>query len=286
VTAWLEYLANAAAAGAATYLTGWRFPWLTRPPVKPNHRGEPLPLSLGGAVTLGLVVVDLVWLPVVAIRVIATGHGAPQRVWVLIGSILLVFAAGRHDDRQPARARGVVAQLRPLLSGTVTSGAIKVAALVAGGLAYALIIQSSAVRVVLGVPLIAGVANLWNLLDVQPGRALKFGLATALALFVYTPSRMMARLVASCAVALPLDLRERAMLGDAGANVVGFALGVAMFDRLSDVGLAVGLIAVVALHVVSETVTLSRLIRTVPLLRWFDALGRLRIAEGEGSTST
>ena len=43
---------------------------------------------------------------------------------------------------------------------------------------------------------------------------------------------------------------------------------------------------VVALHVLSETVTLSRIIRAVPPLRWLDDLGRVRDARSEDSTST
>jgi UDP-N-acetylmuramyl pentapeptide phosphotransferase/UDP-N-acetylglucosamine-1-phosphate transferase len=245
-----------------------------------------LPLSLGGAVTLGLVVLDVAWLPVVALRVAITGHGVPQKVWVLIGAILLVFAAGTYDDRQPGRTRGIVAQLRPLASGTITPGAVKLVALVVGAAAYGVIIQSPPARLALGVPMMAGIANAWNLLDVQPGRALKFALVGAVPLFVYRPTRMAARIVAASAVALPLDLRERAMLGDAGANVIGFALGVAIFDRLSTAGLAVALALVVAVHVASETITLSRIVRAVPPLRWFDGLGRLRHPEDERSTST
>src|SRR5438045_9521528 len=44
VTRWLGYGANAAVAGVATYLAGWRYPGSTRPPVTPNHRGAQLPL--------------------------------------------------------------------------------------------------------------------------------------------------------------------------------------------------------------------------------------------------
>ena len=76
------------------------------------------------------------------------------------------------------------------------------------------------------------------------------------------------------------------MLGDAGANVLGLVAGIGMFDRLGLVGLWVALAGVVALHVLSETVTLSRIIRAVPPLRWLDDLGRVRDAQSEDSTST
>ncbi len=78
------------------------------------------------------------------------------------------------------------------------------------------------------------------------------------------------------AALLPFDLRERAMLGDSGANVLGFVLGVELYGRLSTPRLAVSLAAVLALHLVADTVTFSRIIRAVPPLRWFDGLGRIR----------
>jgi UDP-GlcNAc:undecaprenyl-phosphate GlcNAc-1-phosphate transferase len=285
VTHWPDDLANAAVAAVVTYLAAWRYPGLTRPPVRANHRGVPLPLSLGGAVTLGLVALDVLSLPVVAVRVAVTGHGVPQKVWVLVAAIVVVFAAGAYDDRRPDRTHGVMAQLRPMISGRLTPGAVKLAALVVGAAAYAVIIQSPPVRIALGVPVVAGIGNLWNLLDVRPGRALKFALLAGVPMLAFRPTRIAARLVAVAAVAIPLDLRERAMLGDAGANAVGFVVGVAAFDRLSTAGLAGVLGLVVVLHALSETVTLSRLISAVPPLRWLDRLGRVRPVEAEGSTS-
>jgi hypothetical protein len=43
--------------------------------------------------------------------------------------------------------------------------------------------------------------------------------------------------------------------------------------------MAVALAAVLGLHVLSETVTLSRIIRRFPPLRWADDLGRIRPTE-------
>jgi UDP-GlcNAc:undecaprenyl-phosphate/decaprenyl-phosphate GlcNAc-1-phosphate transferase len=286
IRAWQSYLINAAVAGGSTFLFGWAYPLLLRPPVKPNYRGVRLPLSLGTAVTIALVAVDIALVPVVAYHVATTAQGVPQKTWVLVAACLAVYAAGTYDDRRPHRTRGVVAQIGALRTGTVTSGVVKLAVLVAASAAWTLITGSSPLRVILGTAVIAGVANGWNLLDVAPGRAPKFAVLAAIPLFAYRPTRFSARIVAASAVALIPDLRERAMLGDAGANVMGFAIGAVMFDRLGNRGLALALLAVVAVHVVSETVTLSRVIEVLPPLRWFDRLGRIRQPAGEGSTST
>ena len=73
---------------------------------------------------------------------------------------------------------------------------------------------------------------------------------------------------------LPLDLGERGMLGDAGANFLGYVVGAGLLAALPVWGLGVALALVLALHAAAETVTLSRLIRAATPLRWLDDLGR------------
>jgi hypothetical protein len=87
---------------------------------------------------------------------------------------------------------------------------------------------------------------------------------------------------------LVLDLRERAMLGDAGSNVLGFIIGLALFRLLPTWGLGFVLGVILILHALGETVTLSRIIEATPPLRWFDRLGRLPADQTKpesGSTS-
>jgi len=128
-----------------------------------------------------------------------------------------------------------------------------------------------------GVVLIAGCANVWNGLDVRPGRALKFALL-AMACLIGVPLDLLPTLpllALACGCVLWPDLRERAMLGDGGANLLGFTIGLGLFLILPDAWVIVGALVAVALNVVAETFTLSRLIDAVPPLRWFDGLGRL-----------
>src|SRR5438270_804247 len=77
--------------------------------------------------------------------------------------------------------------------------------------------------------------------------------------------------VAGAAIALlPEDLRERAMLGDTGANVMGGALGLGVVAACSP-GVRIGaLVVVAALNVLSELVSFSRVIEAVPPLRAAD----------------
>ena len=90
----------------------------------------------------------------------------------------------------------------------------------------------------------------------------------------------MAGVFAAGVLALGADLRERAMLGDAGSNLLGFAAGVHVVLTAPGWMLAPIAVAAIALNIVAETVTLSRVIDGVPPLRWLDRLGRSQDTSG------
>jgi len=74
---------------------------------------------------------------------------------------------------------------------------------------------------------------------------------------------------------IPHAFGERAVLGDGGSNLLGFAAGLGMYLVLADAGVWLAAGSAVVLNVLADTVTLSRLIEGTPPLRWFDTLGRL-----------
>jgi hypothetical protein len=126
------------------------------------------------------------------------------------------------------------------------------------------------------VVLIAGASNLWNGLDVRPGRAVKFGLLALplVATFGVAGAPFVPGVWIAALVVLPWDVGERAMLGDAGSNLLGFAIGVAASYGLSDIGVVAAAVLMLVLNVLADTITLSRVIDAVPPLRWWDRLGR------------
>jgi hypothetical protein len=129
-----------------------------------------------------------------------------------------------------------------------------------------------------GVVLLAACANLWNGLDVAPGRALKAFLPVGVAFALAGPVRWFPGGVGALGagvLALVPDLRERAMLGDAGSNALGFAAGLCLYLLLPGGWVVVAAAVAVALNLVAETLTLSRAIAALPPLRLLDRLGRL-----------
>lgn len=243
-----------------------------------NYRGRSVPIVLG------------IWLAVVLVGSTAVAWwiaDAPVRAspaLVAAGGSLLVFAAGLVDDLSPGGPRGVRNHLRALASGHMTTGVLKVIVTIASAV---IVVAAQPDRAVgarwLGVVLVAASANLWNGLDVAPGRALKAFLVVDAALLgvPWALAPGVRALWMASLVALPFDVRERAMLGDAGANLLGFTAGLGLYVSLPDWGVAVAAAIVVGLNALAETVSLSRLIDAAPPLRWFDRLGRVP-AEGPG----
>ncbi|WP_405085728.1 hypothetical protein [Microbispora sp. NBC_01389] len=266
-----------------------------------NHRGEPVTLLEGPAFAAGAV----------AAAALAPGLSVRARAAAVLagaGSGVL----GAYDDLfGTSSSKGFKGHLTALARGEVTSGAVKILGIGVTGLAAAALAPSRAggpggvagpARA--GVParstrgalgwsadtlvdgaLIAGSANLANLFDLRPGRAIKVGLLAGVPLLAasvaapYGPrSRQAAALTAvplGAAVALlPEDLGERAMLGDAGANALGALLGLAATARLNRPARLAALAAVAGLTAASEKISFTKVIAGNPVLNRLDMLGR------------
>jgi hypothetical protein len=198
--------------------------------------------------------------------------------WGALAGLSSVFAAGLIDDLVPIGPRGLRGHLRSLLEGHMTTGILKMLVITASAVIVVTLLPTDEAWVrVAGVVLVAACANLWNGLDVRPGRALKASLLPGLAFVIWGDTAdlpAVTGVVVGAAAVLPLDLRETAMLGDGGANLLGFAVGLGLYDLLAGAWVPIAAGVAVGLNVVAETVTLSRAIDAVPALRWFDRLGR------------
>ena len=127
---------------------------------------------------------------------------------------------------------------------------------------------------------IAAWANLLNLLDLRPGRALKTACIVSTPLLATPgrdgePTRMLAAgTLGVSLMALPEDLLENTMLGDTGANAVGALLGTALACHPHAAVRAGAALSGVSLILASEKVSFSRVIADTPALAALDGLGR------------
>ena len=153
-----------------------------------------------------------------------------------------------------------------------------------GGAALAIVVVAAGTegrslgRLVADAALIALAANLANLLDRGPGRVTKAAGAAFAVLAVATRIRRRARRTGA-------GRRGRArppgagparavMLGDAGANPLGAAVGVGVVLACSPGVRVAALVAVGALNLASELVSFTKVIDRTPPLRFLDRLGR------------
>jgi hypothetical protein len=258
--------------------------------MRTNVDGRRVPVVLGWAVTVGaLGALTSVVLVVISSDTPRSCAGlalcsSSLRLWAAAGVPLAgMFAAGFWDDlRGDERPRGFAGHLGALGGGAVTGGMVKLvsgavvglvtAAVVVGGIEPLPFFVATALSVALS-------ANLVNLLDRAPGRALKVFLLLALPLAVAGGGewRMLAAGgIGAALAALPLDLRAAAMLGDAGANPLGaiVGLGLAVSLRHSDAGLVGLVIVLLAVNLASERWSFSEIIATSRWLARLDHLGR------------
>jgi UDP-N-acetylmuramyl pentapeptide phosphotransferase/UDP-N-acetylglucosamine-1-phosphate transferase len=129
---------------------------------------------------------------------------------------------------------------------------------------------------VLNAGLIAGGANLLNLFDLRPGRAIKVAVLSGglLAVCSRDGAGPAAPAVGAALALLPEDLGERAMLGDSGANALGAMLGAAAAVSLPRSVRLVVLAGIAGLTAASEKVSFTKVIERTPALHWLDMLGR------------
>ena len=138
----------------------------------------------------------------------------------------------------------------------------------------------TAVDAVTSAVTIAAWANVHNLLDLRPGRALKTAaLLSGCLLADRREGTEAARTLAAGALgvavaALPEDLMEDTMLGDTGANAVGALVGTALAAHPGRTVRVLAALAGTALVLASERVSFTRVIARTPVLAALDGLGR------------
>jgi UDP-GlcNAc:undecaprenyl-phosphate GlcNAc-1-phosphate transferase len=235
-----------------------------------NHRKETVTLLEGPAYAAG------------AACAVALAPGVPARLKV--AAIVATLGGGLFgaidDLHESGKSKGLRGHLGELAHGRVTTGGLKVLGIGATGLVAAACASPRSSKqaiadVVLDGGVIAASANLVNLFDLRPGRALKVVLLAAPAAAAAGPAgRLVAVAGGTAAALLRPDLAEEAMLGDTGANAAGALLGTAAVAGLGRRGRFGVLLGLAALTLASERVSFTAVIARTPVLRELDALGR------------
>lgn len=237
--------------------------------VRPNFRGQEIPVGFGYLLVLSSFPVYFLAL--------TYWPASWKETWSFVVGVFVFGTLGLLDDLYGSRStggfRGHFAQL---VRGRVTTGAVKalgggLAALALGGLAGGF---DPAVTLLNGL-IIALTANLLNLLDLRPGRAvscywilfLAFALSRWGSLWSWWT---VVPILPAAAWLTSLDRRAKVMLGDAGSNVLGAVLGLLFAWNLGTMPKLAALVVLVGIHLYSEKFSISRLIDNHPVLRRID----------------
>jgi UDP-GlcNAc:undecaprenyl-phosphate GlcNAc-1-phosphate transferase len=269
-----------------------------------NYRGRELPFPLGvlviAAALLALVPIvlverlastELVESQLLPISIYALGvaylgliddaYGTAQGERAGLGAGLgeteVPGACGQRLGGRPA-PRGWRGHARAVRRGELSTGALKAG----GSLGLALLLMNLAERStgtwLLASAVLVLATNLFNLLDLRPGRAIKAFVLLGAGLTVGSAELLglwtLGLFAGPALVAGVYDLRERAMLGDTGANLLGGLAGLWIVLTLSTTGLEIALALLLVITVYGEFRSISELVEKTPGVRWLDSLGR------------
>jgi UDP-GlcNAc:undecaprenyl-phosphate/decaprenyl-phosphate GlcNAc-1-phosphate transferase len=245
-----------------------------------NFRGRRLAFPLG-AVLVAAALVALAPLAVLDDRADLDLLDPNLRRWFAYAvgvAFLGLFddAIGRGSSSDTPR--GWRGHAKALLRGELSTGAIKAI----GALALAAYATSGRGResadYLVDLALLVLATNMWNLLDLRPGRAEKalalLGAGLCIGYQTLAPVELLGLFLGPIIVGAWFTLRERAMLGDTGSNLIGAMAGIWMLETLSDPGRYVALGLLVLLTIYGEFRSISATIERVPLLKHLDSLGR------------
>lgn len=242
---------------------------------RPNYRGAELPFPFG-FVIVAAAAVALMPLAFAA-QVGDAAIFAPDFGIVVIYAVGVAFL-GLADDALSGPSRGWRGHGAAVLGGAFSTGALK--AVGALGLALLVAIDQSlgTGEYLLAVGVLVLATNLFNLLDLRPGRSVKafvlLGVGLSLGAWDLGPFKALGLFVGPVLVAGLYDVRERAMLGDTGSNLIGALAGLWLVLTLDTTGQIVALVVLAAITAYGEFRSISEFVERTPGLRHLDSIGR------------
>lgn len=194
---------------------------------------------------------------------------------------LVIGATGFLDDIcGDKNAQGLKGHFNALLKGDITTGIIKVVVITLSAILIILKQNNfSFFADLIDIGIIVLMTNLLNLLDLRPGRSIKFFLLVSVFVFLLNKAESWLYFLPyylAILFYLPYELKENIMLGDTGANLLGFVLGynlILLIGNISFKSIILGLILIMTL--LSEKYSFNKIIKNNKVLNWIDQIGRI-----------
>ncbi len=217
-----------------------------------NYKGQPILNSAGVWLSLVLILGTspmLIWYPKLPL------------FWFFVLSITLI---GFIDDLFCEKAKGIKGHLLKLRSKILTTGVIKLIFIFLLSLGLAIFLQREFWY--LDALLLSLFANTANTLDTRPGYAMQFFGFIFLSSLFFTKTdtvRILSAVIAGSSLALwPYEMKEKTMLGDAGANLLGIAVGLMLWDLTLFYKAALIILALIW-QLVADNFSLSQFIASI-----------------------
>lgn len=257
--------------------------------IRSNYCGEQIPLCMGIVFVLGSTVANGLILLLKEIFLwygrYPSWHGRVIPIDSKAGLLLMIAVItmgllGLIDDLLGTRAAsGLKGHFVMLLrKRKLTTGALK--ALMGGfvALLFSSFYSDCIIIWVMNALILALSTNALNLLDLRPGRAMKFYILIMVMIFGVGLGRaellFLAPIIGSVLVCFPFDLRARAMMGDVGSNVLGISMGIGVIWTFSTWLRFIFLILLIIFHIFTELYSLSEIIANNKFLSKIDQIGR------------
>ncbi|NLB52796.1 MAG: hypothetical protein GX808_07635 [Syntrophomonadaceae bacterium] len=240
--------------------------------VRKNYLGLDIPVSTGISFPFTLII---------SYTILAIPGWYDNSYHLFMLAVVTISFLGFIDDMLGQRdSLGFKGHFGALFKGRLTTGGLKAlgGGIVAFMLAFSL--NNSWTDIIINTFIIALAANLMNLFDLRPGRAVKAYLIFLLVIVIMALGQIKWLLIAPLTGAVLYyaknDLKARIMMGDAGSNVLGISLGylsVISFSLSMRLGI---LFFLLAIHFYTEKYSLTNTIENNRILKRLDDLGRSR----------
>ncbi|WP_353892358.1 hypothetical protein PRVXH_001703 [Proteinivorax hydrogeniformans] len=225
-----------------------------------NYRGQHLAVALGMLILLSMLVGELIEVALFA------SNGLD-----LLFVYTAVFLFGYIDDISNDKTnKGFKGHTKAFLKGNLTSGFLK-----ACGIPLILLIYITrfSLLAIIEVIFLSMLVNLFNFLDLRPGRCQKVFIFSFLPLTLLTSNPQDYFILGVIMVTLYLDLTELSVLGDGGSNLLGALVALKVLNLPIGIKLFIYFIVLV-MTIIGEKYSYNRLISKSKLLSFIDQIGR------------
>lgn len=247
-----------------------------------NYKSENIPVGMG--IFLGIMLIIYLLMIEITLHFFTFIHFVQtfemQTLYSYIIALIVILFLGWLDDTVGDKEiKGFSGHWKKWKDDNIiTTGLLKI--WVTGFMASWMVIETfeNVLTSILKLAIIVLMTNAMNLLDLRPGRTLKAFFILCTALFIsgtlFPSVEYILPVVISALIIFQKDLTAKIMLGDTGANFLGFALGfnISIFAPLWFQMII--LILLISVHWIAVRSSITTLIEKHKLLYWLDRWGR------------